>query len=1542
MAKPLSHSAQSDLISDFKNAVASRLKSENHLDKQFGDVTMEKAEQYRQSLQQAQGEHQYRTEELKQHFESQCQQISADFDAQIAAVQQEYDARKAETDRNVAAERSEAQEKMQESEWMVKSMFDDQSDDSPKLKFDQFKSSLEKGQEQFKSDKEILSQLKEKATAIVGNWGIRPTEDVAPSSELKANTLQEARDLFRENFEAVEEALSQLQKSLMPKLVAGWKIIIVFVLIAAAISGLILFVVNPAWFGLNMTNGDDNWLIYSIGIGSGASLLVSAFFYFAVMGKAKSRFYHLQKSFVNSQYAQRLWVRNGKADLEREKKEYVRVYKEIEKQRQAALQKVERQHAARIKEIEQSHSEILNKFEQTYKPKIANLEETRQAEINKAGEVYQHQLHEMTGHFKEQYGDVEKQQQDYVQSQQEAEHQTRDGMMTNWKESLTSLDDRIHHMQDVSNRETPAWSEMIDPSWELPRKIPHAIRLGDMNFEMSDIDDAIPMDGNMVPEQTDYKVPLVLPFPNYTSMMIKTNTESREKCSEMMQSAMLRLLATLPAGKVRFTIIDPMGLGEDYSSFMHLADYDELMINNRIWTESGQIDARLSELTEHMENVFQAYLRNEYETIEDYNHHAGEVAEPYRILVVANFPYNFNDTASKRLISIASSGPRCGVYTLISVDTKQKLPHGFDIEELEKCSTTFEWEGGKYYLSYPQLKNLDLDFIPPPEPQLFGQIVRRIGELSKDARRVEVSFERVVPPKGEIWKNNSQSGLSVPLGRAGATKLQHMNLGKGTSQHVLIAGKTGSGKSTFLHILITNLALYYSPDQVQLFLIDFKKGVEFKTYAAHRLPHAKVIAIESDREFGVSVLERLDEMLKERGDLFRDHNVQDLAGFRKARPDVKMPRVMLIVDEFQEFFVEDDNLAQNATLLLDRLVRQGRAFGIHVLLGSQTLGGAYSLARSTLGQVAVRIALQCSESDAHLILSEENTAARLLTRPGEAIYNDANGLLEGNHPFQIAWLGDSTRDKYLGIIANRVRQEGLHFEPPIVFEGNIASDAARNEVLTEIVQSRPKHRETKFPRLYKMWLGEAVAITEPAFCEFRRQSGNHLLMVGAKADSARGILATGLISLSAQLPTTWPPESFATTSSITEDDASSDEKDSFGSFPAFPGGPSSAESSDESANELGSDDPGLPSLSDLEAELSSDSSSDDSGVPDMFRKPVSSSSPFGDSSSNPFGMSSSPEPKSPEDPTSPAATFYVLDGDLDEEPEMTHWEEILPAIPHQVKLGGIRKSDEFLEEAAQHVAWRYKTDATDKQPPIFIVIYHLGRFRELRKTDDDFGFNSSRGSSVVTGADHLQKIIKEGPAVGVHLLIWCDSYSNVTRWMSSQLLREMETRVAFDMNATDSSNFIDSPVASRLGTHRAFFYQEDQGRLDKFRPYGFPTVAWINWVGSYLDPSREPIAELPIEEEADPPSILAAEERRKEEEAAEAAAEEQKKLQAREDAETEQNQDEPEVETVAEKEPVVEQVDDESDSSPSKSKSETTDDDGDFDLSDDLDLWSIT
>jgi len=118
----------------------------------------------------------------------------------------------------------------------------------------------------------------------------------------------------------------------------------------------------------------------------------------------------------------------------------------------------------------------------------------------------------------------------------------------------------------------------------------------------------------------------------------------------------------------------------------------------------------------------------------------------------------------------------------------------------------------------------------------------------------------------------------------------------------------------------------------------------------------------------------------------------DLQGIWLDEFDTPFERPAQYADK--EFFTEDDRVGQEAAQLLDRLVRQGRAFGLHILLGSQTLGGEYSLPRSTIDQMAVRIALQCSDTDAQLILSKDNTAARLLSRPGEALYNDQNGLID--------------------------------------------------------------------------------------------------------------------------------------------------------------------------------------------------------------------------------------------------------------------------------------------------------------------------------------------------------------------------------------------------------------------------------------------------------------------------------------------------------------------------------------------------------------------
>jgi len=896
-------------------------------------------------------------------------------------------------------------------------------------------------------------------------------------------------------------------------------------------------------------------------------------------------------------------------------------------------------------------------------------------------------------------------------------------------------------MNTRCNELFPEWNDPAWKTWSPPTSPPPTIRFGQFSVRLDEVPGGVSKDLRLNERSRSVlDLPAFLPFPRSASMLIETTGEGRARGVQVLQTEMLRLLATVPPGKLRFTIIDPVRRGENFAAFMHLADVDDVLVTNRIWTEPPDIEARLRDLTEQMENVIQKYLRNDFETIVDYNEFAGEVAEPFRILVVADFPHAFTEAAAARLASVAQGGARCGVHVLMTYDAQHTLPMKFDIKDIQRHATNLVWKGDKFVWKEPGFEKYPLAVEQPPPDERLTEVVKRAGEHAKDSRRVEVPFEYIAPKEDQWWAGSTARGIDVALGRAGATKLQYLRLGQGTSQHVLVAGKTGSGKSTLLHALITNLALTFNPAEIELYLIDFKKGVEFKTYASQELPHARVIAIESEREFGLSVLQKLDAELKRRGDLFRDIGVQDLNGFRKAQPDVRMPRVLLIVDEFHELFVEDDKIAQESGLLVDRLVRQGRAFGMHVMLGSQTLGGAYSLARSTLGQMAVRIALQCSENDAHLILSEENSAARLLNRPGEAIYNDANGRKEGNNPFQVVWLSDEKREAYLKrirAVADKERERWRNWQ--IVFEGNVPAVASRNMLLQDVLRSGAWSQPAAGPLA---WLGEAIAIKDPTAAPFRPQNGSNLLLIGQRDEAALGIMATAMVSLAAQLA---PAGS-----------------------PALNGHPASA-----------------------------------------------------------------------------SARFYVVEATRAERLVAGSLGALAKMLPHPVQAGGRHELDGIIAELTEELQRR---QANEKQeaPALFFFIYDLARFRDLRREDDFMSHSFSGEPRPASVGSQFADILREGPAVGIHTIVWCDTLNNLNRAVDRQGVREFDLRVLFQMSNADSSNLIDTPAASKLGPNLAYFYNEEEGRLEKFRPYAWPTPEFIASVVEQLQSrlAAEPSDEL--------------------------------------------------------------------------------------------------
>jgi S-DNA-T family DNA segregation ATPase FtsK/SpoIIIE len=686
-----------------------------------------------------------------------------------------------------------------------------------------------------------------------------------------------------------------------------------------------------------------------------------------------------------------------------------------------------------------------------------------------------------------------------------------------WTASVPAAWNALQNSANQLPPSPPPWTSESVAAWVPSSTFPNSVPVGNFEIQLAGPELPVPQSPRFsLPGATEFQLPLALELPGAGNLLLESTDPGSPQVAAVFNQVLLQLLSSLPPGKFSCTIFDPIGLGQNFAGLMHLGDYEESLINRRIWTQRDQIDARLAELSAHIEKVIQMYLRDEYPTISDYNTRAGVVSEKYHFLLLADFPTECSESSAKRLQSILASGARCGVFTLLHWNPRTPLPQETPLDDLRRHCLSLRLENGSWSMPHSPLPpGSQIRLLQPPPPGLASDLIHKIGRANVDSTRVQVPFAQIAPQPHALWSGSTTHELRVPIGRTGATKQQFFSLGHGTKQHALLAGKTGSGKSTLLHVLITNLALHFSPNEVEFFLIDFKKGVEFKCYADHRLPHARVIAVESDRQFALSVLERIDEELRRRGEIFRSLGVQDLAGYRNSNAHTPLPRSLLLIDEFQEFFVEDDSIAQKAALLLDRIVRQGRAFGIHALLGSQTLGGAYTLARTTLGQMGVRIALQCNEADAYLIMDEENPAPRLLSRPGEGIYNDAAGALEGNSPFQVVWLPDTERDTLLRKISALAAQKPSPVPPPVVFEGNAPAHLPENPLLHALLQNPTIPAQGAAP---KAWIGAPNAIKGPTEIQFLRQNGQNLLLVGQRQESVLGIFTSCILSIAAQIP----------------------------------------------------------------------------------------------------------------------------------------------------------------------------------------------------------------------------------------------------------------------------------------------------------------------------------------------------------------------------------------------------------------------------------------
>jgi DNA segregation ATPase FtsK/SpoIIIE, S-DNA-T family len=642
-----------------------------------------------------------------------------------------------------------------------------------------------------------------------------------------------------------------------------------------------------------------------------------------------------------------------------------------------------------------------------------------------------------------------------------------------------------------------ALADFGDPQWDdyepdLGAPAPTGIRVGVLTMAQ----------GSVMPP-----MPAVARFTGHGHLLIAAETGAAAGARCLLQTLTLRLAVATRPGTIRFALADPLGQGEQLSGFLRLPA--ALRVGSGVASSAAEIEALLKTLTDHVVEVTQTRLTNVYDCVEAYNEATTGVSVPYHVLVLAGFPGGISEHAAELLAQLARNGPRAGVYILATAERGPQRARHLDLTALTGTTMGLQVDGaGVVTWTDPDFGRwaIEPDALPPAAR--VNAWLDAVGAAASAGSR-DLPYARIAVPAAERWTADTTDGLDAQIGVDSKGEPQHFVMGTLGVHNGLVGGDVRMGKSNLLHVLITQLALKYPPEELELYLLDFKE-VEFDAYLTERLPHAKAIASRTDREFGLSMLRRFHDEIERRARLCRQARVTQLPEYRIQTGQV-LPRSLVIMDEFQVLFSEEDRLSREAGALLADIAKRGAAFGLHLLLATQSPGGSLTVhLRPAYEQMALRIALGCLlPSVSQAILGEGNDAAIRLTRAGDAIYNDRRG--EGaNTVMRIAMLPTPDRLEWISTI--RAIGGNRAYEPSATFDPDAPADFTANPACRVFAADPawPPPGPTT-----TAWLGEAIEIKPATAAVFECFVRSNLLVVGDEEHGHALLLAT-LLSAAVQ------------------------------------------------------------------------------------------------------------------------------------------------------------------------------------------------------------------------------------------------------------------------------------------------------------------------------------------------------------------------------------------------------------------------------------------
>ena len=647
--------------------------------------------------------------------------------------------------------------------------------------------------------------------------------------------------------------------------------------------------------------------------------------------------------------------------------------------------------------------------------------------------------------------------------------------------------------------DAPCWSDLRAPQDEQTR----FIRLGDLTFPGSG------SGGNG-------KHPFLVPLLDHRGVFVGTEPDETEHALDLIRSVVLRIFAATPPGRCELTVFDPRIRGT-FGQFSILRSKAPDLMRETV-TSAEEFQRVLETCTSAVRRVADQLGRVGVENLGALHQKVEHFAEPYRVLVLLDFPRGIDADAFSSLVTLAEVGGARGTSLIVQCDGSGTPEHGVEpnrvldsLLEIRHMSSE-RWE----------VRELNVEFQatrPPPRAKV-EHVCSMLAKRSRATAGPTYDFSNVAPVDGGHWTESSTDGLAIEIGRAGMTPAEfHLRGADPALPNALIGGAVGQGKSNLLLVIIHAIAHLYGPDEVEFFLLDYKEGVEFANLgpgpsSTGWLPHVRVLGIESDREFGIAVLDYLRGEFDRRSEVFKRTDSRNIEGYRTAFPRERMPRIVLIVDEFQVLLEGTDERAVEAVDLLETLARKGRGYGIHVILSSQTLSGIQSLRAkedSIFGQFPWRVALKTSATDSEALLGFGNKAASKLRYRGQAVLNQDFGNEDANNLILVA----KTDDAHLADLREALwRKTRGKVDQPRVFYGARPAQLGETPGWSDLISGHYDSQEAPCA-----WVGIPVSVDSRAESfRFDENPGRTLAIVGNGVDEGRGIINSANLSLAAQSP----------------------------------------------------------------------------------------------------------------------------------------------------------------------------------------------------------------------------------------------------------------------------------------------------------------------------------------------------------------------------------------------------------------------------------------